>query len=57
MSKQQIGSISHWFGKINVVVIEIHKGTLSIGDTIQIKGQTSTGVLVISSCEPNYYWV
>ena len=51
MSKQQIGSISHWFGKINVVVIEIHKGTLSIGDTIQIKGQTSDFTQTIDSMQ------
>ena len=51
MSEQQIGSVTHWFGKINVVVIEIHKGTLSIGDKIHIKGQTSDFIQTIESMQ------
>ena len=51
MSEKQIGSVTHWFGKINVVVIEIHKGTLSIGDKIHIKGQTSDFIQTIESMQ------
>ena len=51
MSEQQIGNISHWFGKINVAVIEIHKGSLTIGDTIRIKGQTSDFTQTIESMQ------
>ena len=51
MSEKQIGSVTHWFGKINVVVIDIHKGTLSVGDTIHIKGQTSDFIQTIESMQ------
>jgi len=51
MSEQQIGSISHWFGKIKVIVIEIHKGKLSVGDTIRIKGQTTDFTQTIKSMQ------
>ena len=51
MSEKQIGSVTHWFGKINVVVIEIHKGTLSIGDKIHIKGQTSDFIQTIETMQ------
>ena len=51
MSEKQIGSVTHWFGKINVVVIEIHKGKLSVGDKIHIKGQTSDFIQTIESMQ------
>ena len=51
MSEQQIGSITHWFGKLKVVVIEIHKGKLSVGDTIRIKGQTTDFTQTIESMQ------
>ena len=51
MSEKQIGSVTHWFGKIKVVVIEIHKGTISVGDKIHIKGQTSDFIQTIESMQ------
>ena len=51
MSEKQIGSVTHWFGNINVVVIEIHKGTISVGDKIHIKGQTSDFIQTIESMQ------
>ena len=51
MSEQQIGSITHWFGKLKVVVIEINKGKLSVGDTIRIKGQTTDFTQTIESMQ------
>jgi putative protease len=51
MSEQQIGGITHWFGKIKVIVIEIHKGKLSVGDTIRIKGQTTDFTHTIDSMQ------
>ena len=51
MSEQQIGSITHWFGKIKVIVIEIQKGKLSVGDTIRIKGQTTDFTHTIDSMQ------
>jgi putative protease len=41
MSEKRIGTITHYFGKIRVAVIEIESGSLSVGDTIHVKGHTS----------------
>jgi len=36
----EVGRITHFFSKIDVAVIEL-KATLSVGDTISIKGPTT----------------
>jgi len=38
--EQEIGKITHYFGKIGVAIIEL-SGALKLGDTIHIKGHTS----------------
>jgi len=39
--EELIGKITHYFGKIEVGIVEITKGSLSVGDTIHIKGSTT----------------
>ena len=51
MSEKQIGSITHWFGKIKVIVIDISKGKLEIGDKIRVKGQTTDFTKTIKSMQ------
>ncbi|MFQ5845275.1 MAG: EF-Tu/IF-2/RF-3 family GTPase [Planctomycetota bacterium] len=41
MGEERIGRITHYFGRLQVAVIEIEAGTLSVGDTIHVKGHTS----------------
>ncbi|NIA06120.1 MAG: hypothetical protein GWP14_00525 [Actinobacteria bacterium] len=41
MAEEQIGKISHYFGKIQVATIELIDGSLAVGDTIHIKGHTT----------------
>ncbi len=41
MPEEQIGKISHYFGKIEVAAIELADGSLAVGDTIHIKGHTT----------------
>ena len=41
MAEEQIGRISHYFGKIQVAAIELTEGSLAVGDTIHIKGHTT----------------
>jgi len=41
MAEVQIGKVTHYFGKIGVAAIEITDESLSVGDTIHIKGHTS----------------
>ena len=36
--EELIGKITHYFGKIEVGILEITKGKLAVGDTIHIKG-------------------
>jgi len=39
--EELIGKITHYFGKIDVGIIEITKGKLVAGDKIHIKGATT----------------
>ena len=41
MAEEQIGRISHYFGKIQVAAVELTDGLLTVGDTIHIKGNTT----------------
>ena len=41
MPEQEIGKVTHYFGRIGVAAIEITQGTLAVGDTIHVKGHTS----------------
>ncbi len=39
--EEELGRVSHYFSKIGVAAIEITHGTLSVGETIHVKGHTS----------------
>jgi len=39
--EDEIGTITHYFSKIDVGIIKLAKGKLKVGDTIRIKGHTS----------------
>lgn len=41
MTEQEIGVVKHYFDKVGVAAIEITEGTLSVGDTVHIKGHTT----------------
>jgi len=41
MAELEIGKVTHYFSKIGVAAIEITNGSLSVGDTIRIKGHTT----------------
>lgn len=41
MEEKEIGRITHYFKNINVAAIEITNDTLSAGDEIKIKGNTT----------------
>ena len=36
-----IGKVTHYFGKINVAVLQLTEGKLNVGDTVHIKGHTT----------------
>jgi len=39
--EELVGKITHYFGKIEVGIIEITKGNLAVGDVIHIKGSST----------------
>ena len=51
MPEEEIGKVSGYFRKIGVAAIEITQGTLSVGDTIHIKGNTSDFTQVVESMQ------
>jgi len=51
MPEEEIGKVSDYFHKIGVAAIELTHGTLSVGDTIRIKGHTTDFTQVIESMQ------
>ncbi len=51
MAEKEIGKVTHYFGNINVAAIEITENTLSVGDTIHIKGHISDFTQTVDSME------
>lgn len=51
MPEEEIGKVSDYFRKIGVAAIEITQGTLSVGDTIRIKGHTTDFTQVLESMQ------
>ncbi len=51
MPEEEIGKVTHYFGKLGVAVIQITTGTLSVGETIHVKGHTSDFTQTIDSME------
>jgi translation elongation factor EF-1alpha len=47
---QEVGRVSHFFGKINVAIIEVND-TISVGDQIFIKGPTTDIEQTVDSME------
>ncbi len=39
--EELVGKITHYFGKIEVGIVEINKDELSVGDKIHIKGSST----------------
>lgn len=50
MQLHEVGRVAHFFGRINVAVIEV-SGTLSVGDKIAIKGPTTDIEQTVTSME------
>jgi putative protease len=51
MTEKQIGKITHYFGKISVAILELTDDTLSVGETIHVKGHTSDFTQKIDSMQ------
>ncbi len=51
MPEEEVGRISDYFKKIGVAAIEMTKGSLSVGDTIHIKGHTTDFTQTVDSMQ------
>jgi putative protease len=51
MPEEEIGRVTHYFGKIGVAAIELTAGSLAVGDRIRIKGHTSDFTEVVGSMQ------
>lgn len=51
MAEQEIGRVTHYFGRIGVAAIELTQGSLALGDTIHIKGHTTDFTQTVSSMQ------
>ncbi len=51
MGEERIGKVTHYFGKLQVMVVEIEAGTLSVGDTIHVKGHSSDFTQTVDSMQ------
>ena len=48
---QKIGRVTHYFGKIQVAVIELTDGELKVGDRIKISGENTEVEQTVDSME------
>jgi putative protease len=51
MGEQRVGTVTHYFGKPRVAIVEITGGELHVGDTIRIRGNTSDFTQEVGSME------
>jgi translation elongation factor EF-1alpha len=51
MGEQFVGSVTHYFGKPGVAIVDITEGELNVGDTIRIAGHSSDFTQQIGSME------
>lgn len=51
MPEEEIGKVTDYFRKIEVAAIDITQGTLSVGETIHIKGHTTDLTQVVESMQ------
>ena len=51
MGEQVVGKVMDYFGKIGVAGIQVTAGSLSVGDSIHIKGHTTDFTQQIDSME------
>jgi putative protease len=51
MGEQRVGTVTHYFGKPQVAIVEITAGELRVGDDIRIAGHSSDFTQRVASME------
>lgn len=52
--EDEIGRVTHYFGKIGVAVIEVAVGSLKVGETIRIKGHSADFTQKVASLQQEH---
>ncbi len=51
MGEQLVGTVTHYFGKPQVAIVEITAGELNVGDDIRVTGHSSDFTQKVASME------
>ncbi len=51
---EEIGAITHYFPHVKAAVMKVSKGSIKIGDTIYVKGHTTSFKQTIKSLQVNH---
>ncbi len=51
MGEQLVGTVTHYFGKPRVAIVDITEGELRVGDTIRVVGRTAEFTQKIESMQ------
>jgi len=51
MSEQQLGVVSHYFGKISVAAVELTDADLHVGETIHVLGRSTDFTQTVRSMQ------
>jgi putative protease len=51
MAEEQVGVVTHFFGKIGVAGVRVTAGEITVGDTIRIKGHTTDFTQTVDSIQ------
>ena len=54
MIEEEIGEVTHYFGKIGVAIVKLTAGSISIGDTVHIKGRATDFSQTVDSLESEH---
>jgi len=54
---EEVGRVTHYFGKIGVAVIEVTAGSLKVGDTVRIKGHSEDFTQTVGSLQQEHLQV
>jgi len=52
--ERKVGSISHFFSRIGVGVLEVKTGSVTLGDKIRVKGNTTDFIQIITSMQRDH---
>ena len=54
MSEVKVGIVTHYFGKVGVAIVKATDSTLSVGDSIHIKGAHTDHTQVVESMQSEH---